>query len=244
MNPLEEFERLKAERIRAQGRDEGLRRLTREWMLASDRHLYSYNFTWLGVPVIQFPQDLAALQEIIWRVRPGLVVETGVAHGGSLVFYASMLELLGGAGRVVGVDIDIRAHNREVIESHPLSRRITLVEGPSDAPEVFGRVAALAREAGPVVVALDSNHTHEHVLRELRLYSPLVAAGSYLVVLDTCIEDAPEGYFPGRPWGKGDNPHTAVRQFLAENDRFVADGEFDDKLLITAAPSGFLRCVK
>jgi cephalosporin hydroxylase len=244
MNPLEEFNQRKAEHIRALGRDDELREMSREWMLKTSRHYYSYNFTWLGVPVIQFPQDLVALQEIIWRARPGLVVETGVAHGGSLIFYASMMELLGGAGRVVGIDIDIRAHNREVIESHPLSRRVTMIQGSSVAPEVVEQVAEIARDSGPVMVVLDSNHTHAHVLEELRLYSPLVAEGSYLVVLDTSIEDAPEGFFPDRPWDKGDNPRTAVWEFLKECDRFAVDKEVEDKLLITVAPDGFLKCVR
>ena len=244
MDPLEEFNRRKAEHVAALGRDEELRGMSREWMLKTSRHFYTYNFTWLGVPVIQFPQDLVALQEIIWRARPGLVVETGIAHGGSLIFYASMLEVLGGDGRVVGVDIDIRAHNRAVIEGHPLSRRVTMIQGSSIAPETVEQVAAIARDAGPVMVVLDSNHTHAHVLEELRLYSPLVTEGSYLVVLDTSIEDAPEGFFPDRPWDKGDNPRTAVWEFLKENDRFAVDKEVEDKLLITVAPDGFLRCVK
>jgi cephalosporin hydroxylase len=244
MDPLEEFNRRKAEHISALGRDEELRGMSREWMLKTSRHFYTYNFTWLGVPVIQFPQDLVALQEIIWRARPGLVVETGIAHGGSLIFYASMMELLGGAGRVVGVDIDIRAHNRAVIEGHPLSRRVTMIQGSSVAPETVEQVAAIARDAGPVIVVLDSNHTHAHVLEELRLYSPLVTEGSYLVVLDTSIEDAPEGFFPDRPWDKGDNPRTAVWEFLKENDRFAVDKEVEDKLLITVAPDGFLKCLK
>jgi cephalosporin hydroxylase len=213
-------------------------------MLKSSRHFYTYNFTWLGVPVIQFPQDLVALQELIWRVRPGLVVETGVAHGGSLIFYASMLELLGGESRVIGVDIDIRADNRAVVESHPLSRRVTMIEGSSIAHEVVEQVAEIARGAGAVLVVLDSNHTHAHVLEELRLYSPLVTEESYLVVLDTSIEDAPDGFFPDRLWGKGDNPRTAVWEFLKENDRFIVDKDVETKLLITVAPDGFLKHVK
>jgi cephalosporin hydroxylase len=241
MDPLEEFNQRKAEHIRALGEDAELLRMSQEWMLRTSRHFYTYNFTWLGVPVIQFPQDLVALQEIIWRVKPDVIVETGIAHGGSLIFYASMLELLGG-GQVVGVDVDIRAHNREVIERHPLSGRIKMIEGSSVAPETLERVRALAR--GRVMVVLDSNHTHAHVLEELRLYSTLVPEGSYLVVLDTSIEDAPEGFFADRPWGRGDNPRTAVWEFLKESDRFVVDKEIESKLLITVAPDGFLKCVK
>lgn len=203
---------------------------------------YSYNFSWMGRPVIQFPQDLLAMQEIIWEVKPDLILETGIARGGSLVFYASMLALLGEGGLAVGIDIDLRAHNREAIEQHPMFPHIRLVEGSSTAPEVMAQIRDLARGRSRILVVLDSNHTHEHVLEELRLYSPLVTPGSYLVVFDTVVEHLPEEASADRPWGPGNNPATAVKAFLEENSRFKVDTAVDDKLLISVAGGGFLKC--
>lgn len=213
-----------------------------DFMRKSIDHRYSYNFTWLGVPIIQYPQDVLALQELIWSDRPDLIIETGVAHGGSAVFFASMLELLGG-GSVVAIDIDIRAHNRAAIESHPLAKRIELIEGSSTDTKVVAAVAERARAARSVFVALDSNHTHDHVARELDLYSPFVKRGGHIAVLDTIVEQLP-GPFPGRPWGPGNSPGSAVQAFIAKNDRFVVENGMSDKLLITVAPGGYLRCVK
>jgi len=238
------FEIEKEENIRKLARSEDLRALSMKWVADVSRHKYSYHFTWLGRPVIQFPQDLLAMQEIIWRVRPSLIIETGVARGGSLIFYASLLELIGGDGRVVGIDIEIREHNRREIENHQLSRRIDLVEGSSVDREVIDTVYKMAGDRKPILVVLDSNHTREHVLRELEAYSPLVTRESYLVVFDTVIEEMPEDFFPDRPWGKGDNPKTAVREFLRSTDRFTVDEEYEGKLLITVAPGGYLRCIK
>jgi len=225
------------------GSDAGLRKLSRDWMIASARYEYSYHFTWLGRPIIQFPQDILAVQEIIWTVRPDLIVETGIARGGSLILSASMLELIGGAGLVVGVDIDIREPSRLAIERHPLAHRIRMIEGPSTASEVADAVHEIARGRERVVVLLDSNHTHDHVLRELELYSPLVQPGSYLIVFDTVIEEMPAGSFPDRPWDVGNNPATAVRAFLEQNHRFEVDQAIERKLLISVAPGGYLRCV-
>ena len=224
--------------------DVELKEQSLRWLQLSGRHRYTYNFTWMGRPIIQLPTDIIALQEIIWRVKPDLIIETGIAHGGSLVFSASMLELLGGNGAVIGIDIDIRKHNRDEIEQHPMSKRITLLEGSSTSEAVMSDVRRLAGNRPRIMVILDSNHTHEHVLQELRLYSPLVSKGSYLVVLDTAIEDVPADYFSDRPWGKGDNPKTAVWEFLKGNDRFEIDREIDAKLLISVAPDGYLKCVK
>jgi cephalosporin hydroxylase len=216
----------------------------RSFFLRSFHYRYSYNFRWMGRPVIQYPQDLMAMQEIIWQVRPDLIVETGVAHGGSLVYYASLLELLKGPGRVVGVDIEIRPHNRRAVEEHPMSGRITLIEGSSIHPDIFARVRELCPKEAKVLVVLDSNHTHDHVLAELKMYSTMVTRGSYLVVFDTVVELMDKSYFPDRPWGPGDNPMTAVQEFLKSTDRFEIDREIEQKLMITVAPSGYLRCVK
>src|SRR5579864_8965224 len=191
--------------------DERLIKIADELMVRSCEHRYSYNFSWLGRPVIQYPQDLIALQEIIWSVKPDLIVETGIAHGGSLVFYASLLELIGGPGKVIGIDNDIRAHNRAAIETHPLSGRISMVQGSSVNDAVARSAFDAAHDKERVLVILDSNHTHAHVLRELNLYSPLVRAGSYLIVFDTAIEHMPAEAFPDRPWGPGNNPYTAVQ---------------------------------
>jgi cephalosporin hydroxylase len=223
--------------------DTEVQQLARRLFDRSCEFKYSYNFKWLGRPVIQYPADMMALQEIIWAVKPVVVVETGIAHGGSLVFSASMLELIGGPGRVIGVDIEIRPHNRAAIEQHPLSKRITMIEGSSVDEAVAARVKALCGNAGPVLVILDSNHTHEHVARELELYSPLVGKGSYLIVFDTVIEDMPSTAFPDRPWAHGNNPKTAVREFLARNRRFVVDKEVENKLLLSVAPEGYLKCI-
>ena len=224
--------------------DSEFRALTRDWFLRSCKHRYSYNFKWLGRPIIQYPQDVVALQEILWEVRPDLVIETGVAHGGSLILSASILELLGGNGQVVGIDIEIRRHNLEAIQNHALAKRLQLIEGSSIAPDVFERVRALAQNRSRVLVVLDSNHTYQHVREELRLYSALVRKGSYLIVFDTVVDDMPSAFFADRPWGPGNSPKTAVREFLAMNDRFVIDEDIQAKLAVTVAPDGYLKCIK
>lgn len=243
----DEIRRFLAERaahIRQLKADADVQALSRRWIRETARHRYSYNFNWLGRPIIQYPQDLIALQEIIWETKPELIIETGIAHGGSLIFSASMLELLGGDGRALGIDIDIRAHNRAAIEKHPLFKRIAMIEGSSVDEGVANEVKRFAQAKERVLVILDSNHTRDHVRRELELYSPLVRRGSYLVVLDTAIEDLPETFFHDRPWGRGNNPKTAVWDFLKSTDRFEIDRELEAKLLITVAPDGYLRCVK
>ena len=203
--------------------DEDLRTKTLDWLVHTAKYEYSYHFTWLGLPIIQYPPDMLAVQEIIWAAKPDLVVETGIARGGSLILSASILELVGRPGFVLGIDIDIREPNRAAIESHPLARRIRMIEGSSTSPEVAHQVRALAAGCDRVIVLLDSSHTHDHVLRELDLYSPLVGEGGYIVVFDTVIEHMPVGSFPDRPWDKGNNPATAVREFLGRCDRFEDD---------------------
>lgn len=218
--------------------------LTHEWFLESCRMRYSYNFTWLGRPIIQYPQDILAMQEIIWSVRPDLIIETGIAHGGSLVFYASLLEMIGGEGLVLGIDNDIRPKNRIAIETHPMKKRICLLEGSSISESVIERVSAIAKGRKTIMVALDSNHTHDHVLRELELYSPFVTKDSYLVVFDTVVEDMGDEFFPDRPWGKGNNPKTAVGEFLQTRDDFIPDFDIEQRIMITVAPSGYLKRIK
>ncbi|KKH47429.1 cephalosporin hydroxylase family protein [Methanosarcina sp. 1.H.A.2.2] len=230
-------------RVANYGNDVLLKDSVKSFVNESIRAKYSYNFTWLGRPIIQYPQDIIAMQEIIWQVKPDLIIETGIAHGGSLIFYASMLELLGGDGHVVGIDIDIRKHNRAEIEKHTMFKRITMIEGSSTDEEIAEEVRRLV-EGKKVLVCLDSNHTHEHVLRELELYAPLVSVGSYCVVFDTIIEDMPNGTYNDRPWDVGNNPKTAVWAYLKEHEEFVVDEDIENKLLITVAPSGYLKRVK
>ena len=238
------FEREVQDRIASNAEDETLKGNSQAFMQISITHKYSYNFFWLGRPIIQYPQDIIAMQEIIWRVKPDLIVETGIAHGGSLIFHASMLELLGGSRAVVGVDVDIRAHNRVEIEKHPMFKRITMIEGSSVDENIAQEVCDFAKDKKQILVVLDSMHTHDHVLRELELYSPLVTKESYLVVFDTVIEDMPADFFPDRPWGKGNNPKTAVWEFLRNNKRFEIEKMIENKLLITVSPDGYLKCVK
>jgi cephalosporin hydroxylase len=246
---MTEFEREVAGRIAANGADQPLQAAAHGFMTASIAARYSYNFSWLGRPIIQYPQDIVAMQELIWSLQPDLIVETGIAHGGSLIFSASMLELNAACGgpadaRILGIDIDIRAHNRAAIEAHPMMRRITMIEGSSVAPEVVARVRELAAGKKRVLVALDSNHTHDHVLAELEAYAPLTTVGSYCVVFDTIVEDLPQALSGDRPWGPGDNPKTAVRKFLATHPEFEIDRRIDRQLLIGVAPEGYLRRVR
>ncbi|MCO7516149.1 cephalosporin hydroxylase family protein [Pseudomonas guariconensis] len=230
------------EQIAAQGQDQELQGLARDFFNASARHKYSYHFSWMGRPIIQLPQDMIAMQELVWRIKPDLIIECGIAHGGSIIYYASLLQLLG-HGEVLGIDVDIRPHNRKAIEEHPMAHRITMFEGSSIAPEMVAKVRRLA-EGKKVIVVLDSNHTHDHVLEELRQYAPLVSVDSYCVVMDTVVEDMPADFFPDRPWGHGDNPKTAVWAYLKENDDFEIDRQMQDKLLVTVAPDGYLRRVR
>ncbi len=245
---IENFREDSERRIRENGANSELVAAAKSFLLPSIKAKYSYNFYWMGRPIIQYPTDIVRIQQLIWDVKPDLIIETGIAHGGSLILSASILELAaldGGAedARVLGVDIDIRAHNREAILAHPMSRRITMIQGSSTDPNVVAQVNEHARNSRRTMVFLDSNHTHEHVLRELELYAPLVSRGSYCVVFDTIVEELPSGTVDDRPWDKGDNPMTAVDQFLRSNSNFVVDGQIDGQLLISAAPRGYLRRV-
>lgn len=248
MNPTAKFKLECAMEITAQGEDGALADATRDWMNRANSRKYSYHFEWMGRPIIQYPQDILAMQELIWTVQPDLVIETGIAHGGSLIFSASMLELNAACGgpkdaRVIGVDIDIRDHNRAAIEGHPMFRRISMIQGSSLDPAVVSQVTALAAGRQKVLVCLDSNHTHEHVLAELNAYGALTSRDSYCVVFDTIVEDLPADMFPDRPWGRGNNPKTAVREYLKAHPEFEIDKRIDHKLLISVAPEGYLRRV-
>jgi cephalosporin hydroxylase len=216
------------------------------FMKASILYRYSYNFSWLGRSIIQYPQDIIAMQEITWAVRPDLIIETGIAHGGSLIFYASMLELYAACGgpqdaEVLGIDIDIRANNRKAIEEHSMFKRIAMIQGSSIAPDVIAQVKAKAEGKKRVLVCLDSCHTRDHVFAELEAYAPLTSVGSYCVVFDTVIEDMPAEIFFDRPWGPGNNPKTAVLEYLKTHPEFIVDKSIQNKLLITVAPDGYLK---
>ena len=245
MDPITQFKQERAADIAAMAGDEQLKQKSLDWMLHADKYKYTYNYTWLGRPIIKFPSDIVATQQIVWDVKPDLIIETGIAHGGSLILSASLLEMIGGQGRVLGIDIDIREHNRKEIEAHPMMKRIDMIEGSSVADDVMARVRAAAAKAKCVMVFLDSLHTHDHVLKELELYAPLVSVGSYMVLPDTFIEYFPKGYYAhNRPWDVGNNPMTALRAFLEKNKDFEIDRELCDKLMITEAFDGYLRRVR
>lgn len=244
MDPIEKFEQERKLRIKEQGENSALKTSAMDFSTQSIRAQYSYNFSWLGRPIIQYPQDMIAIQEVIWNVKPDLIIETGIAHGGSLIFNASILELIGGDGLVLGIDIDIRAHNRSAIEAHPMFKRIRMIEGSSVDSNIVNTVKEFVKGKQRVLVILDSNHTHEHVLQEMELYSPFVTLGSYLMVFDTIVEDLPADSMFGRPWSKGNNPKTAVWEFMKKNNAFEIDQEIENKLLVTVAPSGYLKRVR
>lgn len=250
------FEQDVRSRIASNGDNAALVAAAQTFMAESTLPKYSYNFAALGRPIIQYPQDMVAMQELIWQIKPDLIIETGIAHGGSLIMSASMLALLDmceaiEAGttlnpsqsrrQVLGIDIDIRAHNRAAIEAHPMATRIRMIEGSSIAPEVVGQVKAVAKDFERVLVCLDSNHTHAHVLAELQAYAPFASVGSYCVVFDTIVEDLPADMFPDRPWGPGNNPKTAVREYLKDHPEFTIDKQIDHKLMISVAPDGYLK---
>ena len=255
-DPISDFHASVERNIQSASSDAELARKSTDWLIHSGKHGYSYNFAWMGRPVIQYPQDTMALQELVWQTRPDLIIDTGIAHGGSLILSAALLAMLDYADavqagtvidpkqtkrRVLGIDIDIRAHNRAAIEEHPMAHRIDMIQGSSTAPDIIAEVKRHAGGFERIMVCLDSNHTHEHVLGELEGYAQLTTKGCYCVVLDTSIEDVPEGYFTDRPWGKGNNPRTAVHEYVKAHPEFEIDHRLDAKLQVTVAKEGYLR---
>ena len=256
MNPHEAFRAEVEQNIDGLAADADLQALSRTWVREVAPHNWAYNFSWFGRPAIQLPNDAWALQELVWSIRPDLIIETGIAHGGSLIYSASLLALLdicdatergemldphNPKRKVLGIDIDIRKHNREAIEAHPLYPRIEMIQGSSINQETIDKVHDVASGYERILVCLDSNHTHDHVLAELEAYAPLVTQGSYCVVFDTLVEDMPEHLSDDRPWGPGNSPKTAVHAYLKHNPNFEIDSRIDKKLLITVAPDGFLK---
>jgi cephalosporin hydroxylase len=250
-----EFEAINKSNIQRMSADKEFREVTDRWFNLSADFQYSYHFRWLGLPIIQYPQDTVSLQELIWETKPDLIIETGIARGGSLILSASLLAILDSClptensiprkRKVIGVEIDLRPDNREALMQHPLSRYIEIVDGSSTDKEVVSKIKSLVKEAQSknVLIILDSNHSHEHVLKELRLYQEFVEEGGYLVVMDTVVENMDARHHNPSRWSKGDNPMTAVRQFLGENTDFIVDSRYEDKALISVAPSGYLKRV-
>lgn len=248
MNQIEQFKLECKERIRSYKSNKALLKAKNDFMVETTPTKYSYNFSWMGRPIIQYPQDIVAMQEIIWEVKPDLIIETGIAHGGSVIFNASMMALLEKCeciekGHVIAVDIDIREHNRIEIEKHPLSPYITMIQGSSIDDGTINQVKELSTGYKKILISLDSNHTHEHVLAELEAYAPLTSVGSYCVVFDTIIDELPDNMYPDRPWGKGNNPKTAVREYLTKHPEFIIDKDMDYKILISVTPDGYLKRV-
>jgi cephalosporin hydroxylase len=239
----QEFAELQRDYSRRLHEDATLQRLSTDATWQADLSNYSYVWTWLGLPIIQMPTDVLVMQEIIWAERPQIIVETGVARGGSLIMYASILELIG-EGRVIGVDIDIRPHNRDAIESHPLARRVELIQGPSTDAAVIDEVRSAMAGAERVMVVLDSDHVHDHVLAELRAYGPMVTRGQFLVVADTVVEHLPAQEHRPRRWHPGNSPGSALNSYLAECDRFAPDEYINGKLVMSQSPGGYLRCLR
>jgi cephalosporin hydroxylase len=245
MNPIEDFKKEREEAMLAMANDAELKQKSIDWMLHSDKYKYTYNFSWMGRPIIKYPQDIQIMQELIWDVKPDLIIETGIAHGGSIIFSSSMMELLGNGGKVIAVDIDIRKHNRDEIEAHPMMKNITMLEGSSIDENIVQQIADYAKDFKKVMVVLDSNHSHNHVLRELELYTPLVSIDSYILLPDTFVEFFPKGYVTNRPWDVGDNPFTAMEAFLKTSINFIKDESITNKLLITEAlGGGYLKKIK
>lgn len=242
MNELEQFYLDRSESINFQSNNTELRQKGIDFLVSTGNSKYSYNFSWMGRPIIAYPQDMIAMQEIIWDIKPDLIIEAGIAHGGSLVYYASLLELIGDQGFVLGLDIDIRKHNKDLIEAHPMAKRIQMIEGDSTSLEIANKVYEIAKDKKRILVCLDSNHTHEHVMKELNLYAKLTSIGSYCVVFDSSIEDMPEDWDWGaRQWGKGNNPKTALLEFIQTNPNFEIDKSINGKLLISVAIDGYLK---
>ena len=237
-----------AQQVRAKsealGRDQQVFNAAVDVLHAADKYDYFYLWSWMGVPIIQLPADIIATQEVVWATKPDVIIETGVARGGSVLFMASLLELIG-KGTVIGVDIDIRAHNRDSIERHPMAKRVVLVEGPSTEPATLTKVAAAIPADASVMVVLDSDHSRDHVLAELRTYGPLVTKGCYLVVADTILGHFDANQTPrnrSKVWIKGNEPLSALEAYLKETDRFEVDPVLNGKLILSSSPGGYLRC--
>jgi cephalosporin hydroxylase len=237
-----EFDTERSSLIASLGSDVDLKRDGISFVNSSNLKKYAYTWNWMGLPVIQMPEDLIKVQEIIFETKPDIILETGVAWGGSLLFYASILKSMN-HGKVIGIDITIPEHNRTAIMNSRGSELVTLIEGSSVSQDIFKQVNAIIPRNAKVLLILDSHHTHDHVMKELELWSPLVTKGNYLVVCDTIVEfiDAPADRV--RAWSKGNNPFTATTDFLSSNIRFSTENEFNKKTLTSFHPHGFLLAI-
>lgn len=239
-----EFDELLVSSAEGMSQDKDLKKKAMEVLVEADKHRWIHQTKWFGQAILNLPQDMFAIQEIIYRTRPKFIIETGVAWGGSLLFYSTLMEVLGGE-KIIGIDLYMPPDLKERLNSYgKLSSRLALIEGSSVDESTVERVRSITGGSKEVMLILDSYHTHEHVLKELRLYSPFVGKGFYIVCGDTVVEDIPEQTHRTRPWGPGDNPKTALRQFLLENDRFIVDKKTENKLLFTCNPDGYVQCVK
>ena len=257
-DPVSIFTKECKEEINKQSQDQLFLELSQNWMNQSWKHKYTYHFNWLGRPIIQMPQDILALQEIIWNIKPDLIIETGIAHGGSLCLTASLLALLELEEmqnnsisqdeiikrKVIGIDIDIRQHNRELIENHFLSDKIEMIESSSVNKDTFNKIKSLSKDYSNILVMLDSNHTESHVLEELNLYSSLISKNSYCIVFDTIVEKMDSEFSKNRPWNKKNSPQSAIQKFLKRNKNFIVDKTIDKKIILSMAPGGFLKKIK
>lgn len=240
----DEFLRLNEQAAHEMSLDQGLQSKALEVLVEADRHRWIHQTTWFGEPLLNLPQDMFAIQEIVWRTRPDFIIEVGLAWGGSVLFEATLLEILGGQ-KVIGVDIFIPPDLRQRLAMHgKLSDRLSLIEGGSTDPQTLAQVKEQLRGSRKVLVILDSYHTHDHVLRELCAYAPFVEKGQYLICGDTVVERIPPQTHRARPWGPGNNPATALKEFLSQTDRFVVDETIDRRLLLSCHPGGYLKAVK
>ena len=245
MDKVKQFYSEREKDVEKMGEDGELQKKSLEWMIHADKYKYTYNYTWMGQPIVKYPNDMLIQQELMWKLKPDLIIETGIAHGGSIIFSASMQKMMGIDGEVVGVDIDIRSHNRELIENHPTYDRITMYEGDSTDSKIVELIEKHTVGKKCVMVVLDSHHSHDHVYKELQSYSKFVTLNSYCILPDTFIEFFPKGYFSkNRPWDVGDNPHTAMKKFMDESDEFVIDKKLTNKAMITESIDGYLLKVK
>ena len=258
LEPISLFEQECFEETQKQAKDRSFVKLSDNWLNQSWKHKYTYHFQWLGRPIIQMPQDIVAIQEIIWDIKPDLIIETGIAHGGSICLSASLLALLElediknnpssclkkNKRKVIGIDIDIRKHNKEKINNHFLSDRIEMIEASSIEPNAFEKIKMISQNYSNIMVMLDSNHTEDHVLKELELYGSLVSKNSYCIVFDTVVAKMDSGFSKDRPWNKKNSPQSAKEKFLQKNKNFIIDYSIDKKLLLSMAPGGFLKKIK
>ena len=258
LDPITLFENECAEESYKQARDKSFVKLSDSWLNKSWKHKYTYHFKWMDRPIIQMPQDILALQEIIWKVKPDLIIETGIAHGGSICLSASLLALLEmednyikndfnkikNNRKVVGIDVDIRRHNKEKLNNHFLSEKIVMIEASSVDLKTFEKVKKISQDYSNILVILDSNHTDEHVLKELNLYGSLVSQNSYCIVFDTVIEKMDDAFSKDRPWSKKNSPKSAIEKFLKANESFEIDHSIDDRLILSMAPGGFLKKIR